>query len=327
MYPKPRKTNITFSFSLDEIESLDLSHSLGITRETGKLEKGHCRKGRKILGKILWFILISTGHKLESLGREPLLKKCLDCLEDAGRPTQVQRSRQGWSLALSGLAFPLNCRFIYPVTATWFHHWHQNTHFQESITVSGSLTLQETSRFSEPDCNFLGTHPCRLSNCVIVWLPSERQPRWCYSNCWGTSPLECSKQQFLNFIAWIQLLIKLQSPPTQWCISSNEVTPISTWPHCLIMPFPMGQAFNHTIPRRLYLFKPPYSTSWPPYTCSHNTMQNAFPPISEVSIVYHSINNVSLVMEGDSSTPSILVSKARATWPNLSSSATTCGWT
>ena len=111
---------------------------------------------------------------------------------------------------------------------------------------SRSLALQETSRFSEPDCNFLGTHPCRLSNCVIVWLPSGRQPRWCYSDCCGTSPLECSKQQFLSLYAGIQLLIKLQSTPTQWHISSNKATLIPTKMHFQIVAFPIDQAFKHT---------------------------------------------------------------------------------
>lgn len=91
---RARKTN-TCSFSLNEIESLDLSHSLGISRETSKLERRHCIKGREILKADLVVDFNVNWPQIRITCREPHLKKCPDCLEAAGRPSQMQRVRQG----------------------------------------------------------------------------------------------------------------------------------------------------------------------------------------------------------------------------------------
>jgi hypothetical protein len=73
--------------------------------------------------------------------------------------------------------------------------------------------------------------------------------------------------------------------------SHSDILP-PTRPHLLIVPFPIGQVFNLMSLWGAYLLKPPYSTPWPPCTCSHDIMQNSFSPTSKVSTVYHSHNNI-----------------------------------
>lgn len=77
MYPRLRKTNTKCSFSYEEpsIESLDLSHSLGITIKARKLERDHCREGRKTLREGFVVDFNANWPQIRSLDTEPHLKK------------------------------------------------------------------------------------------------------------------------------------------------------------------------------------------------------------------------------------------------------------
>ena len=103
-----------------------------------------------------------------------------------------------------------------------------------------------------------------------------------------------NQKEALFCTGWCLSTRRPQSPPTQWCTSSNKATPISIRPHLLIVPLPMGHSYsNHHITLRgtQRLFQTYESMEVIP---SHSIMQNTFSPTSKVPIVYHNLNNVCL---------------------------------
>lgn len=113
-----------------------------------------------------------------------------------------------------------------------------------------------------PGCDLLGTQPYNLINNVVVCLLSETaRVLLFYLLRHLTSRMQpAAVSQPLSQDSAVDRTSKLTYMEMHFL---QQGSPISTWPHCLIMPLPMGQTFNHRILRGSYLFKPLHFTPWP----------------------------------------------------------------
>lgn len=126
-----------------------------------------------------WLILMSNRPDCLDWHEKTHRRRCGPLLQVAAQVKKVVTEDSSPAFVVSAL--PLSAEWTDPVVAV--------ADFFAYIRTGVSGFCHGLKNRSSPVWGNWGTQPCEWRNFQVVSLSSVRQPLWCYSDCWGTSPM------------------------------------------------------------------------------------------------------------------------------------------
>lgn len=125
-----------------------------------------------------WLILMSDGPDCLDWHEKTHRRRCGQLFQVAAQVKKVVTEDSSPAFVVSAL--PLAAEWTDPVVAV--------ADFFAYIRTRVSGFHHGLKNHSSPVWGNWDTQPCEWRNFQVASLSSVRQPLWCYSDCWGTSP-------------------------------------------------------------------------------------------------------------------------------------------